>query len=111
GMRAWSSMPPSWVQAGAIHGVSLPRYLFSVVIPWLAPTAGLAVLLIALLALCGTGTVLLLHPPRESSLPLTIFTIMANAPEALVASLCLAYLSIAAALLILLWTVARRQPA
>jgi iron(III) transport system permease protein len=111
GMRAWCSMPPSWLQAGAIHGVSLPRYLFAVVMPSLAPTAGLAVLLVSLLALADTGTALLLHPPGESSLPLTIFTIMANAPEALVASLCLVYLSMAVVLLILLWTVARRQVA
>src|SRR5262249_50150985 len=94
GMRAWGSMPSSWVQAGGMHVVSLPSYLISVAFPCLFPTAALTVLLVALLAVGETGVVLLLPPPGESSLPLTIFTIMANAPEALVASLCLMYLAI-----------------
>jgi iron(III) transport system permease protein len=109
GMRAWGSMSPSWVQAGTVHGVSLTRYLYAVVIPWFLPTAALAVVLVALLALGEVGVVLLLYPPGESSLPLTIFTIMANAPEALVASLCLVYLTAAVALLFLLWSLGRRQ--
>jgi hypothetical protein len=43
--------------------------------------------------------VLLLHPPGEASLPLAIFSVMANAPESLVASLCLTYLLVAGTLL------------
>ena len=41
--------------------------------------------------------VLLLHPPGHGSLPLAVFTIMANAPEALVAMLCLFYVTLALA--------------
>ena len=41
----------------------------------------------ALLATVEVGTVLLLHPPGHGSLPLAVFTVMANAPEALVAML------------------------
>jgi len=47
--------------------------------------------LVALLASADAGTVLLLHPPGERSLPLAIFTVMANAPEAAVAALCFVY--------------------
>ena len=68
----------------------------------------LAALLAGLLATADVGTVLLLHPPGESSLPLAIFTVMANAPEALVASLCATYLIAAGCLLVAAWMMATR---
>ena len=74
-------------------------YAARVLVPFLASAFGLAVAVVALLATADVGTVLLLQPPGESSLPVSIFTVMANAPESLVASLCLAYVAIAAAIL------------
>ncbi|MBI3410636.1 MAG: iron ABC transporter permease [Planctomycetes bacterium] len=108
GMRAWGSMSQTWVHAAAVHGISGRRYLRSVAVPWLLPSVGISILLVGLLAMGEIGAVLLLHPPGQSSLPLTIFAIMANAPEALVASLCLAYLTLAAAVLLLIWRFAGR---
>lgn len=108
-MRAWQSIPVSWVQAAELHGVSLALYVRKVVIPFLIPSAVAAMALVALLATADVGTVLLLHPPGKASFPLAIFTVMSNAPESLVASLCLAYLGLAAGLLAVLWTFARRQ--
>ena len=108
-MRAWQSMPMSWVQAAELHGVSLTRYIRKVVIPFLLPTAAAAMALVALLATADVGTVLLLHPPGKASFPLAIFTVIANAPESLVASLCLAYLGLAAGLLTVMWTLTRRR--
>jgi ABC-type Fe3+ transport system permease subunit len=70
------------------------------------PTAGVTTLLVALLATADIGTVLLLHPPGKPSLPLAIFTVMANARESLVASLCLVYILTAAGLLAVVWTLA-----
>ena len=109
GLRAWGSMSVSWAQAAGIHAVPLGTYVQKVVIPFLLPAGGLAVLLVALLATADVGTVLLLHPPGESSLPLAIFTVMANAPESLVASLCVAYVGLAAGLLIAAWIIVRRR--
>ena len=57
------------------------------------------------------STVLLLHPPGARSLPLAIFTVMANAPESLVATSCLVYVAVASGLLIALWTTAARGKA
>jgi len=108
-MLAWQSMPVSWVQAAELHGVSLALYVRKVVVPFLLPTAAAAIVLVALLATADVGTVLLLHPPGKTSLPLAIFTVMANAPESLVASLCLAYLGLAAGFLAVMWTFMRRQ--
>jgi iron(III) transport system permease protein len=108
GMRAWSSMPVSWALAAAVHGVPMGTYLRKVVLPFLLPSAAVALLLVALLATAEVGSVLLLHPPGATSLPLAIFTVMANAPESLVASLCLVYLAAAAGFLALVWALARR---
>jgi ABC-type Fe3+ transport system permease subunit len=109
GLRTWAAMPASWASAAAVHGVPLTIYLRRVVAPFFLPTVAVTVLLVSLLATADVGTVLLLHPPGEPSLPLAIFTVMANAPESLVASLSMAYVLVAATLLAVLWSVARGQ--
>ncbi len=108
-VRAWGSTSASWTMAAAVHGVSLGRYLWKVVLPAVLPVIAVAGLLVSLLATADIGTVLLLQSPGRSSLPLAIFTVMANAPEALVATLCLLYVAIAAALLLAALTLMRRR--
>ena len=103
-LRGYGATARSWTLAAALHGVPLPRYLVLVLLPLLRPALLLAALLVALLATVDVTTVLLLHPPGHPSLPLAIFTVMANAPEYLVASLCLAYVGLASAALVGLWT-------
>jgi len=98
-LRAAGTIAPSWTYAAAIHGVTLPRYLRMVLWPAVRPSVSLAFALVALLASADAGSVLLLHPPGEASLPLAIFTVMANAPEVAVASLCLIYLLVTVAIL------------
>lgn len=100
-MRSFGTTSPSWAHAGAIHGVPLRTYLRKVLAPWLAGAMLPASVLIALLAVADVGSVLLLHPPGKPSLPLAIFTVMANAPESLVGALCLSYVAVAAMLLAL----------
>lgn len=109
GLRAWGMTSASWVFAASVHGVSLGTYLRRVVFPLLLPVGGVSVLLIALLATAEITTVLLLHPPGEGSLPLAIVTVMANAPETLVASLCLVYVTAAVGLLMAAWTITTRR--
>jgi hypothetical protein len=67
--------------------------------------------LVALLASAEVSTVLLLHPPGEASFPLAIFTVMANAPESLVASLCLLYFALGLAALTCFWILSGRSRA
>ncbi|MBI4505854.1 MAG: hypothetical protein HY691_09990 [Chloroflexi bacterium] len=97
-LRAVGSMPPSWADAARVHRVPRATFFARVVLPWCARWAAPAAALAALLATSEVGTVLLLHPPGHGSLPLAVFTIMANAPEALVAMLCLLYVALALAL-------------
>lgn len=109
GMRAWGSASASWALAAGIHGVPLVTYLRKVALPYMLPAAAVAILLAALLATADIGTVLLLHPPGAASLPLAIFTVMANAPESLVASLCLVYMVMSAGLVAIMWARAGGQ--
>ena len=108
-LRLWGRSPPSWALAAAVHGVPPAVYLRRVVVPFLIPGVLVAFVLVALLAAADVTTVLILHPPGEASIPLSIFTVMANAPERVVATMCLAYLCAAAAILWMGWYVIDRQ--
>lgn len=96
GLRSMASVPSSRVQAAAIHGVGLGAFATRILIPALAPGLWLSFLTVALLASGEVGIVLLLRPPGEDSLPVALFTIMANAPAAMVAVLCVVHLLSAA---------------
>jgi ABC-type Fe3+ transport system permease subunit len=109
GLRAWGSTSATWALVAAVHGVSLPTYVWRVLVPLPLPAGAVALLLVALLATADVSTVLLLHPPGARSLPLAIFTVMANAPESVVASLCLVYVAGAAGLLVTVWRLTGRQ--
>ena len=108
-LRAWGSTSATWAFAASVHGVPLGTYLWRVLLPVFLPVGGVVMLLVGFLATADISTVLLLHPPGETSLPLAIFTVMANAPEALVASLCLVYVVAAAGCLMAGWMIARRR--
>ncbi len=95
GLRAFGAMPRSWRDAAAVHRVSRFTFAMRVAAPWAAGWAMPAGLLVTLLATAEISVVLMLHPPGHGTLPLAIFTVMANAPEALVAMLCLLYVSLA----------------
>ena len=100
-------MPPTWALAAGMHGVPLSKYLLRVVLPHLAPAGAAAFLLVGLLSTADLTTALLLCPPGASSLPLSIFTVMGNARESLVASLCMTYFGLALLLLAVGWGLAR----
>lgn len=102
-LRSSGSLSSTWTQAAALHGVPTTKYLTRVVVSHVLPALTAALLLIGLLATADVSSVLLLHPPGEGSLPLAIFTVMANAPESLVASLCLVYVALAFGIVSLLW--------
>lgn len=107
GLRSWAGMPPSWALAAGVHGVPPAKYIVRVVLPHLAPAGIAAFLLVALLSTAELTTVLLLYPPGASSMSLSVFTVMANARESLVASLCLIYFGFALTALVLAWAVVR----
>jgi ABC-type Fe3+ transport system permease subunit len=92
-MRAVGTLSPSWTDAARVHGVSRGRFLLRVILPLLTPAVLVGVLLVMVLAAADITTTHLLQPTSgRPTLPLAIFTVMANSPEGLVASLCLIYL-------------------
>jgi ABC-type Fe3+ transport system permease subunit len=98
-LRAIGSLPPSWGFAAAVHGVSLTLFTRKLLVPFLAAPAAASVALVALVATADITTVLLLQPPGRESFPVALFTVMANAPESMVASLSLAYILIGSLLI------------
>lgn len=99
-MRAVGSMSPSWTDAGRIHGIAPSRMLCRVILPNLTAAIIVSLLLVMVLAAADITTTHLLQPPGKQSLPVAIFTVMANSPEGLVASLCLLYLACVVGMLI-----------
>ncbi|MCK9394118.1 MAG: hypothetical protein M0Q44_00810 [Methylobacter sp.] len=110
-MRSFGTTTPSQALVASVHGVSLTLYIRRVLGPVLLPAIVLACLIVALLSTAEVGTALLLRPPGADSLPVQIFTVMANAPESLVAALCFLYIAGAASLLIIGWAIADRRTA
>jgi ABC-type Fe3+ transport system permease subunit len=91
-MRAVGSLSPSWTDVARVHGVAIPRLFVRVILPHLGSAIIISLLLVMVLATADITTTHLLQPPGAQSLPVAIFTVMANSPEGLVASLCLLYL-------------------
>ena len=91
-MRAVGSLSPSWTDAARVHGVAPRRLLARVILPILAPAMIVSLLLVMVLSAADITTTHFLQPPGKQSLPVAVFTVMANSPEGLVASLCLLYL-------------------
>lgn len=97
--RAVGSLSPSWTDAARVHGVGGGRLLARVTLPILAPAIIVSLLLVMILSAADISTTHSLQPPGKQSLPVAIFTVMANSPEGLVASLCLLDLLCVVALL------------
>ncbi len=107
--RLFSSLPASWSWAAELHGISLPLFMKRIAGPMLVRPVVTGFMLTFLLAEADVGTVLLLHPPGAQNLPLAIFTIMANAPRALVAQLGVAYIVFALFLLLFITMIWNRK--
>jgi iron(III) transport system permease protein len=115
-MRAVGSLATTWTDAARLHGVPRTRFQWRVILPILKPALAASFVLVVVLATADITTVMLLHPPGRMSLPVALFTVMANSPEGLVASLCLLYLAgvtclIAVTALCPLWTRGNREAA
>ena len=106
-MRAVGSLSPSWMEIARVHGVTAPRLFIWVILPNLSSAIIVSLLLVMMLAAADITTTHLLQPPGTQSLPVAIFTVMANSPEGFVASLCLFYLLCVALLLTVVMLLAR----
>jgi len=110
-LKRYTAISDAWFDAASCAGVPKFKFIRFVIAPFLAPAIILSIFVISLLASAEIGTVLLLRPPGEDSFPLTIFTVMANASETLVSTLCLLYVGLSGILLVTFWSIIGRKSA
>ena len=110
-LKRYNAISDSWFDAAKTSGVPRLKFIVRVIVPFLLPAIVLSAFIISLLASAEIGTVLLLRPPGEDSFPLRIFTVMANASESVVSTLCLLYVGLAGIFLVTLWYLIGRKPA
>lgn len=85
---ALARLPPSLEQAAAVAGAGWWRRILFIALPLSRRGLLTAWLVAYLFCLRDTGLALLVYPPGGDTLPVRIFTVMANSPFGLVAALC-----------------------
>lgn len=86
-------IPPGQEEAAAGAGAGAWRRLAGIVLPQIRTGIALAFVLCFLFCLRDSGLAMLLYPPGEDTLPVRIYTLMANAPFGLVAACCVCLIS------------------
>jgi iron(III) transport system permease protein len=90
-------IPPSMEEAASLTGAGWFQRVCHIIAPLARPGLAAAWLVAYIFCLRDSGVAMVVYPPGQDTLPVRIFTLMANSPEGLVAALCL--LLIAATLL------------
>jgi iron(III) transport system permease protein len=89
-----SQIPHSMEEAAQIVGASWFRRLFYVLIP-LAKHGIITVWLVGFIfCLRDLGITMMVYPPDHDTLPVRIFTLMANSPEEVISALCMVMIAI-----------------
>jgi iron(III) transport system permease protein len=87
-------VPPSLEEAAEVAGASWPRAFTRIVFPQITAAIAAAVVVSFIFAFGELGATVLVAPPGESTLPVRVYTLIANAPSSQVASLALMQASI-----------------
>lgn len=91
--NAFKQIPKSLTEVAQIQGVNTFNSLVKIIIPLTAPALLGAFLLIFVFSFGEVATTIMLYPPGVELMPIKIYTIMANAPQALTSSMVLIMLS------------------
>lgn len=83
------AVPVSHEEAAAVGGAGWLRTLWRIVLPQIRLGVGAAWVIVFILAFGELGVSILVAPPGEETLPIRIYTIIANAPPSHVATLAL----------------------
>ncbi len=87
--NALRQLSPSYDEAARLAGAGPGRRFFRIHLPLLAPSLAAAFLLGFILSLGELGTTIMVYPPGMQLLPVKVYTIMANAPQALTSAMTL----------------------
>jgi iron(III) transport system permease protein len=102
-------VPVSFEEAAEIGGASWPRIITRIVLPQILNGIGVAWIVVFIFAFGEIAATVLVAPPGESTLPIRIYTIIANTSSSRVAALALMQAGIALAPLALLGAFAYRK--
>ena len=103
-------IPASFEEAAEVAGGSWPRILAKITLPNMIPGLIAAWLVSFILTVGELGTTVLVSPPGESTLPVRIYTLIANTPSSEVAALALMEVGIMFVPLIFLALLTRGRP-
>ena len=92
--NAIRQVPASLTEAALIEGISPLRRALKIMIPLIMPALFAAFLISFIFCLGELGTTIMVYPPGTEIMPIKVFTIMANAPQALTSSMTLIVFSI-----------------
>ena len=91
---ATRQVPASLEGAAEVAGASWPRVFGHIVLPQITAATAAALVVSFMFAFGELGATVLVAPPGESTLPVRVYTLIANAPSSQVASLALMQASI-----------------
>jgi ABC-type Fe3+ transport system permease subunit len=92
--NAIAQIPSSLSEAAKVQGISAITYLLRILIPLILPTLFVTFIISFILCIGELGTSIMIYPPGTEIMPIKVFTIMANAPQALTSSMVLIVLII-----------------
>ena len=87
-------IPNSLDEAAQIEGITFIRRLWKILIPILSPALFISFMIAFIFSLGELGITIMVYPPGTEIMPIKVFTIMANAPQALTSSMTLIVFSL-----------------
>lgn len=87
--NALKQIPNSLTEVAQIQGVNSFNRIVKIILPLISPALLGAFLLIFVFSFGEVATTIMLYPPGVELMPIKIYTIMANAPQALISSMVL----------------------
>ncbi len=92
--NAIKQIPNSLFEAAQIEGIPFFEQLRKILFPLIMPTLFVAFIISFVLNLGELGTSIMVYPPGTEIMPIKVYTIMANAPQALTSSMTLIVFSV-----------------
>jgi ABC-type Fe3+ transport system permease subunit len=92
--NAIKQIPNSLDEMAQVEGIGLYRRIQTILMPMIMPALFAAFLINFIFCLGELGTTIMLYPPGTEIMPIKVFTIMANAPQALTSSMTLIVFSV-----------------
>ncbi|MCP5062841.1 MAG: iron ABC transporter permease, partial [Ignavibacteriae bacterium] len=105
--NAIKQIPKSLDEAAQIQGITFFVRLWKISIPIILPTLFVAFVISFIFSLGELGTTIMLYPPGTEIMPIKVFTIMANAPQALTSSMTLIVFSITLLIIVTFYLIAK----